>query len=132
MHGTLRSWFFVGVFFVLAAMLVDAQETKSKGPNYYPLQVGNKWHYRVETGGFTGKAVAPVAAIETIDGKALARVDFSADGKVIATEHLSQTDKGVFRHLNDKVALKPATMLLQYPAKADEKWKGDFTADEKK
>ena len=23
-------------------------------------------------------------------------------------------------------------MLLQYPAKADEKWKGDFTADEKK
>ena len=45
------------------------------------------------------------------------------------TEHLSQTDKGVFRHRFNDAAITPAFNLLPYPATVGLKWKGDFTVD---
>jgi hypothetical protein len=132
MRKHLRSAIILGFAFGLVTTGVAQDGKGGKAPNYYPLQVGNKWHFRIETGGNTGKAVSTVAAMETIDGKDLARVDFSVDGKIVASEHLAQTDKGIFRHLNDKVAISPPIKLLQYPAMAGEKWKGDFTAGKDK
>lgn len=130
----------MGVFFVLAGVLAAGQEKKesqtpkkeSKTPNYYPLQVGNEWTFRVEAGGKTAKAVSRITKIETIDKVPLALLEASVDGRVVASEHLRQTDKGIFRYRNNRQEITPPVCLLKYPAKAGAKWSGDIAVGEDK
>jgi hypothetical protein len=43
-------------------------------------------------------------------------------GNVVATEHLSSTDKGIFRHRLNGIEVSPPLCLLQHPFKKGETW----------
>jgi hypothetical protein len=129
-----------GIAFLMAASLAaakpakkDEQGDKSADPgNYYPLQAGNEWKYRVEVGGNSAQAVSRIAKVETIDGTSLARLEAKVNDNIVATEHLRATDKGVFRYRNNGQEINPPICLLKYPAKSGDKWEGDITVGKEK
>jgi hypothetical protein len=124
----------VGVLFLVSATFSnavvpdkpdkDAQEAKT--PNYYPMQVGNQWNYRIEAGGKSAESISKIAKIETIDDVPLARLEAYIGEELKATEHLRQTDKGVFRYRNNGQEISPPICLLKYPVKSGAKWHGEI------
>ena len=141
-----------GLIFVLvlgvAGAVAQEAAKKDKEKDYYPLKPGTKWSYEMNGGGQKINLVNQVAKTEDIDGKSLAVVETTmvdADGKpavgpdgkpavgpdgkpiVTATEHMETTDKGVFRHRINGIALSPPVCLLKYPFKKDETWESDTT-----
>ena len=119
-----------GVVLFLSSVNADAQDKDkkdTKAPNYYPMQAGAQWHFNVQVGDNSFKAVSKIAKIESIDEVPLARLEAYIDGELKATEHLNQTDKGVFRHRNNGKEITPPICLLKYPIKAGAKWEGDIT-----
>ncbi|MBI2804166.1 MAG: hypothetical protein HYX68_04180 [Planctomycetes bacterium] len=100
------------------------KDAKSKTPNYYPVDVGNTWHFRVNANGKNVNITTRISKLEKIDGETLARLD---SANVALTEHLKQTDKGVFRSRFNGAEVVPPFQLLPYPAKIGLKWKGEFT-----
>lgn len=127
-----------GIAFLMAVSLAGAKPTKkdekkeSDAGNYYPLQVGNKWEYRVDVAGTSAKAVSTILKKETIDGVELARLEATVNGSPVATELLRATDKGVFRYRNNDKAIEPPICLLKYPVRAGEKWDGEITVGKEK
>ncbi len=129
-----------GIAFLMASSFAAAQPAKkdekkdnaAEQANYYPLQVGNKWEYRVDVAGTSAQAVSRIAKIETIDGAPLARLEAKVNDKDVATEHLRVTDKGVFRYRNNNQEINPPVCLLRYPAKSGDKWDGDITVGKEK
>jgi hypothetical protein len=130
-----------GIAFLMAASLAAAKPAKKddKGDkaaepgDYYPLQVGNKWEYRVEVAGNSAKAVSSITKMETLDGKEpLARLEAKVNDNVVATEHLRVTAEGVFRYRNNNQDISPPIRLLKYPAKSGDKWSGDITVGKEK
>jgi hypothetical protein len=114
-----------GVFVVLLAALPGwAQAPAPAGPpNYYPLKPGTKWHYQIDLGGGQkGTMVNQIAKIENIDGKDMARLESVVNGNVVATEHLSSNDQGVFRNRYNGVEVSPPICLLKYPVKEGASW----------
>ena len=123
----------LSVLFLLAASLSSATppdkkggDDKEKTANYFPMQVGNRWTYRVSVGGNTATAVSSIAKIETIDKIPLARLEAQVNGQVVASEHLQQTKDGVFRHRNNGQDISPPFCLLKYPVTSGAKWKGEI------
>lgn len=127
----------LGVLVLLAASLAlahgargDKKDAKETPPDYYPLQVGNEWHYtQTQTGGQTSKVVTRVTKMETLDGQALIRLE-RPDAKYV--EHLFQNEKGVFRARSNGAVLTPAVQVIAYPAKPGAKWKGEFAFGKEK
>lgn len=123
-----------GILFLAAGTFTSAQDKKDKGDkkpvgvavNYYPLEVGNKWTFNVAVGGNTATAVSSITKIEMINGKPMARLEASVNGKVVANEHLHQTAEGIFRHRNNGQEIDPPICLLKYPVKAGAKWQGEI------
>jgi hypothetical protein len=114
---------------VLGAVALSAGEprpTNQATPNYYPIEAGNAWHYRLDVNGNEVEVVSRIAKIETIDGIAMGRLEASINGKIVATEHIQQGGRGVFRHRNNGQELEPALALLRYPIKAGDKWSGEL------
>jgi hypothetical protein len=116
---------FVVCVAVVLANPVSAGDKQTR-TNYYPLKEGTKWHYRVELPGLGMETfIVHVAKIEKIDGVALARLETSKQGQVLATEHLTSNDRGVYRHrFNGQVAGKPVC-LIKYPVTPGEKWEDE-------
>ena len=113
---------FIGL--VLASPAQDSTQDpkdvkKAPLPNYLPLQVGNEWRYRA-IGGGVERVTMRVANVETIDGVAMARLESVAGENTVVTEHLGQTEKGIFRHRYNGLEVAPPYPLLQYPIKATE------------
>jgi hypothetical protein len=94
--------------------------------NYYPVDVGNTWHYRVTAKGNITNVSTRISKHETINGEALARLDTL---NVLFTEHLAQTEKGVFRHRLNGSQVSPPFHLLLYPPNVGAKWQGEFTSE---
>ena len=118
-----------GVVVVLLAALPGWAQAPAKAqakagpPNFYPLKVGTKWHYQVDTGtGPKGTMVNQIAKIENIDGKDLARLESVVNGNVVSTEHLSANNEGVFRNRFNGVEVSPPVCLLKYPPKEGTTW----------
>jgi tRNA A-37 threonylcarbamoyl transferase component Bud32 len=87
---------------------------------YYPLRVGAKWHYRVETGD-REKQVVQIAEVAQIRGRAfLARLEAVDRGIVTITEHVSSTALGISRHRTNLVDISPPMRVLIFPVKAGE------------
>jgi hypothetical protein len=97
--------------------------------NYYPVEVGNTWHYRVNANGKITNFSARISKHENINGEALARLDTL---NVPVTEHLAQTEKGVFRHRFNGSQVSPPLPLLPYPPNVGAKWQGEFTTEMEK
>jgi hypothetical protein len=95
-------------------------------PDYFPLQVGNRWVYKVDANGNVVTLISRIARIEMIDKQPLARLEAEVNGKVAATEHLQQTPMGVLRYRTNDFVPTPPFMLLKSPVKAGDKWAGSF------
>jgi hypothetical protein len=129
-----------GIVFLMAASLAgakpakgDKKESAAEKGDYYPLQVGNQWTYRVEVAGNSAKAVSSITKMEAFEGKEpLARLEAKVNDNVVATEHLLATDKGVFRYRNNNQEINPPICLIKYPAKSGDKWEGDITVGKEK
>jgi hypothetical protein len=131
-----------GIAFLMAASLAVAKPAKkgdkkdgaAEQADYYPLQVGNKWEYRVEVAGNSAKAVSSITKMESFEGKEhpLARLEAKVNDNVVATEHLLATDKGVFRYRNNGQEINPPICLIKYPARSGDKWEGDITVGKEK
>jgi hypothetical protein len=129
-----------GIALLMAASLAAAKPVQKDGKkdsaaeqgNYYPLQVGNKWDYKVEAAGSSAQAVSRIVKVENIDGVSLARLEATVNGNVVANEHLRSDDKGVFRYRNNGQPIDPPICLLRYPAKSGDKWDGDITVGKEK
>ncbi len=107
-------------FALSATARVQAQE---KSPDYYPFTVGTKWHYQVDPGnGVKVDIINHLAEIEKIDGISMARIETTTQGQVAATEHMSQTEKGLFRRRFGGGKISPPIQLLKYPIKKGEQW----------
>jgi hypothetical protein len=98
-------------------------ETQDKPADYYPMKVGNKWHYLVELG--NGRKVVflyQIAKIDTVDGKQRARVEMVVNGEVRGTEQIGVEDGGVFRYRINEIPISPPACLLKWPVKEGESW----------
>ena len=101
---------------------------KNKFVNYYPLKTGAKWTYEVDDGtGQKARVVNHLAGMETVDGKELARMETTVGGTVAATEHLSGSPAGVFRHRYKGDSINPALCILKYPFKEADSWEAEAT-----
>jgi len=98
-----------------------------KTPDYYPLQVGNQWSYKLEANGKEFAMINRIARIETIDEKKYAVLEAEVGGKATATEHLRHTDKGIVRLRTNNFECVPPIVLVKNPVKPGDKWGGKLT-----
>ncbi len=123
MKRTAGILFSVAIAFVSGASLTAANDEAK--PDYYPLKVGTKWHYEVTANGEKKNVTNAIAKIETIDGKSLSRLETTIMDQVKATEHLTVTDKGVFRNRINETEISPPVCLLKFPVKDGESWESE-------
>jgi hypothetical protein len=99
---------------------------------YYPLKVGAKWHYRLESNS-RFKLTVRVADVERVDGEAVvARLQEVVDGVITRTEDVSSTATGIFRHHSNGLDLSPPLCLLTFPARVGQSWHSDVRFNEYK
>ena len=67
----------------IAASLLIAGAAFGAGPDYFPLQVGNSWVYRVTQGRFSQPGAVNVERTERVDGRDYYRVSFFNDSLLI-------------------------------------------------
>jgi hypothetical protein len=115
----------VAVLIAVAGQLPLTAADKEVPPDYYPLKVGTKWHYRVEANGQPGQMVSQITKIEQIDGQKLARLEVTAQEKPVASEHLRSSDKGIFRHRYNGLEIAPPFCIRQYPVKEGAAWESE-------
>jgi hypothetical protein len=101
---------------------IRAAEQGNAKLNYYPMQVGNQWHYRVGVGDNFVNSTYRITKLDTFDGQSLARLEALVSGNVVAREHLRQTENGIFRYRNNDMEISPPLILFKYPLK--DKWDG--------
>lgn len=131
---------YVGTFFIVVAAFCNALHAKpdrqddkdKKAANFYPLQVGSQWHFKVSVGENSANAVSRITKMESFNGDDLARLEASVNNSVIAVEHLKQKEDGIYRYRNNGVEITPPLPLLKYPInikpKEPMKWSGKMVA----
>ncbi len=108
----------IATSFLLHPSVGSAQDKMTETP-YFPLQVGNTWHYKTGDIKFTQKVIK----IDTIDGVPCARLEtLQADGRTIATEHLSVKDDGVYRVTLEGKRAEPPVLFLKLPPMKGVTW----------
>ena len=103
---------------------VRGQEKLEESP-YYPLQVGNTWHYRAGD----NKFIIRVAKHEKVGDVLCARVEIVVEGKVTSFEHVAARKEGLFRHSFEGKEVKPPVCFLRLPPAEGESWKVDSKLD---
>jgi hypothetical protein len=108
----------------LPLAVLDAQD--GKGPpqaTYFPMQLGNEWHFNIGVGGNFGKAVVTVASVEKTKDANVVRLDTLIGNGSALTEHFRETEQGVFRYRVMGLEADPPVKLLDYKeiAKLDKK-----------
>lgn len=125
-----------GSALLMAASFAAAQPDKKGNPvdqgNYYPLQVGNRWEYRVDVAGSSAKAISSIVKFEPVEGAYLARLEAKVNDIAVASEHLRSDDKGIFRVRNNTQEISPPICLLKYPVRSGDRWEGDITVGKEK
>ncbi len=115
--------------------LATAQEKKQESKAYYPLKAGNKWTYQIDSDAVakgSAKLSNQIAKMEKIDGVSLFRLETTAKEKVVASEHLSITDKGVFRNRYNGIEVSPPICMLKLPIKKGSTWKTESKVGDEK
>lgn len=104
----------------LSGAVVSADD-KTPASTYYPLAVGDTWHYRAGDNRFQLK----VAEVKAVDGKPRAKIDLVVSGKTVSWEQVGLTKDGVVRYTFEGKEAKPPIEFLKLPPKADATWKVD-------
>ena len=63
-----------------------------------------------------------VAKHEEVRGVLCGLVESSVDGKIVATEHISAGETGVFRHTSNGQQASEPLCILKLPAQKDQEW----------
>jgi hypothetical protein len=99
----------------------DPKPDGVRAERYYPLQVGTKWTYSSGGNQFTTEVVKH----EKVNDLVCAKVEASAGGTVVATEHIHVAPDGVFRlQINGLKPEKPFP-VMKLPVKDGETWQVD-------
>ena len=88
----------------------------------YPLADGSVWHYGMNTDKGKWDMKYQVAKLENSDQDENYRVEMLMDGKIVVTEQLSQTAKGLYRVRYQDSTLSPPLLLLRNPIQPDDSW----------
>src|SRR5438067_555865 len=83
--------------------IARAADDKLAESPYYPLKVGNTWHYKAGE----AKIVFKVAKYEEFEKQLCARLETSVGDKVVAVEHVAVKDDGVYRHAYSNTKVDP-------------------------
>jgi len=112
---------------VFTSGATQAQDNKAKlvESPWYPLAVGTKWAYKSGD----NKCVYRVAAHEDFGGTLCAKVEMFIDNKLISYEHISSSEKGVFRNGFQGAKADVPVQILALPFAKDIKpWKVESKA----
>lgn len=115
--------------------VATAQEKTQDSKSYYPLKVGNKWTYQIESDAVpkgSSKLIHQIAKIEKKNGVSLAQLEIVARDKVTASEYLSVSEKGIFRNNYNGEEITPPTCILKFPIKKNNTWKTESMAGKEK
>jgi hypothetical protein len=89
---------------------------------YYPLKVGNAWHYKGKDGQMTQRVVRH----EKVGARACALIETSRDKQVIMREHVHVTDDGLYRLSVEGRKLSRPLRILKLPPRPGEQWEATF------
>ncbi len=101
-------------FILLGAGASRAADEKTTTTPFYPLAVGNTWHYRVGINHFSLK----VAKMEEVgDKKKLkcARIELIVNDKPISHEHIAVTPEGIVRCTFEGKTAEPPILFFKLP-----------------
>ncbi len=115
---------------VVAALLLPATGGRGQQPvaepmkpsDYFPLAKDNSWTYEAASGMLI---VVRVTEHEKVGAETCARLETSLNNTVVATEHVTVRDDGLYRVAVAKQEVKPALRFLKLPPKKGEKWEVD-------
>ncbi len=122
----MKTQFALSMIVVLAVFppITQGGEGQKKTLDYYPLKVGTSWTFRVQAQGQNLEIVNRVAKRENINGMELVKIETLTGGRVVASEHLRSTERGVFRYRFNNLEISPPLQLIKYPIKKKgETWK---------
>src|SRR3954470_12343543 len=85
------------------AGLSSAQDTLPASTPYYPLDVGNAWHFKAGENRYQFR----VTKIEKVGNTPAARIDLLVNGKSIAHEHITATKDALLRVTVEGKEAKP-------------------------
>jgi hypothetical protein len=85
---------------------------------YYPLEVGNTWTYKLDNSKFTLK----VAKLEKVGDDVTARIEMTMNDKVMAVEHVAAKEDGLYRYDFEGKKAEPPVKFFALPPKADATW----------
>jgi hypothetical protein len=107
---------------IVAASGPAAPVPKGKAPpDYYPLKVGATRVYQVGESTITTR----VAAVDKKDGVSTATIETLVTDKIVSTEKLQVSDRGVFRIELNKLAIVPPICILRLPVRSGDAWQVD-------
>jgi hypothetical protein len=116
----------VGAFLLSTLPASFAQDKMPETP-YFPLQVGNTWHYKAGETEFSQK----VAKHEMIDGVLCARLETLVGGKPVAFEHVAVKGDGVYRFTLEGKRPEAPVRFLKLPPKKGDSWSVETRAGNK-
>jgi hypothetical protein len=111
---------------VVVPVLQAQDATKLEGTPYYPLEVGNSWHYKAGDNRF----ILRIAKHEKVGDTLCARVEMITEGKPISFEHLGMTKEGIARFSFEGKEAKPPVVFLKLAPKKGDTWKVDSKVGE--
>lgn len=107
-------------------LLLTTARAGDPSANYYPIELGNEWTYRLTANNKNSTVVTRIAKFDDVNGTLSGKVE---SPNVNASEHVSQTAKGIVRTRFNGADVNPPLRLLPYPAKVGDKWDGQFAMD---
>lgn len=115
---------FFGILFLccIHPVILGTEQPQDKLPPspYYPLQVGNTWHYRDGKETLTVRVVAH----EKVGGDLCAKMEATEKGTK-RIEFISIKSDGLYRTKTKDKVLSPPLCFLQLPPKKEATWKVD-------
>jgi hypothetical protein len=111
---------------VLSAATVGRADDTLRECSVYPLAVGTEWVYAMGP----VEMLERVTAHEMVGEELCAKLETVYNGKVIAFEHITVREDGVYRVSVAGQSVEPAFCLLKWPAEEGDEWEVASTIQE--
>jgi hypothetical protein len=96
------------------------------GLEYFPLNEGSKWHYRMEIPNRKSAQVETVARRIVVDGMELICLETSLAGKVRNSTEMSVKPNGIFVHSVNGARVSRPYCFLKFPVAFGDSWEEEF------
>jgi hypothetical protein len=107
-------------------------DPSQSGLVYYPMFIGSSWKY--EMSGHK-QLIGKIIETKAIRKEKVGFTDCTVleaylDGQRVATEHLSASKKGIFRHSLNEERISTPVCLMKFPYKRGAKWEETYNTRE--